>query len=239
MQPSTTRVIWSAAPIAFLLVGVIVAGLFVPTPAISGIQDAVANAGSWAALVFVAGYALITLTAAPKLALSVAAGLIWGLPLGFALAYSGGLIGAALAFMVSRIVGRRAVERLTGARVSRVDALLRERGLLTVIGARLIPVIPFTAVNYAAGLTSVSIRSYALGTAIGVIPGTLAYVTVGAYGVTLGWPFFVAMAVLGVLAIGGTVVVARRQRSGGRGDGGEGESARGPDAGGPDASGAP
>ncbi|MFX6949647.1 VTT domain-containing protein, partial [Acinetobacter baumannii] len=78
------------------------------------------------------------------------------------------------------------------------------------------PVIPFTLINYGAGLTSVRRRDYAIGTAVGIIPGSAAYVALGAFGWELGPWFWVALSVVGVLLIGGVVagILVRRRRTG-------------------------
>ncbi|MDQ3453171.1 MAG: VTT domain-containing protein, partial [Actinomycetota bacterium] len=79
----------------------------------------------------------------------------------------------------------------------------------------LVPVLPFTAINYAAGLTAVRLRDYALGTALGIIPGTVAFVALGAYGSTPGsWPFVVAVVALVALITGGAAVARRSRRRG-------------------------
>ena len=196
---------------AFLIAAVIV-GLTLPTPSVAQIRDAAAQAGAPGAALFVLAYGLITLTPVPKNVVGIAAGLTWGFGLGSLLVYLGALIGAALAFAVGRALGRDAVERLTGARVERVDAVLRRRGLASVIGARLIPVLPFTVVNYAASLTAVSRRDYALGTALGIVPGTLAYVAVGAFGFEGGPGFVIGLGVLGILTLLGVVFAVRNRR---------------------------
>ncbi|MGE3192008.1 MAG: TVP38/TMEM64 family protein [Microbacteriaceae bacterium] len=197
-----------------LLLTAVAVGIFVPLPSVETIQAAAAGTGWWGAAVFVVAYGLVTLTPIPKNVVSVAAGLTWGLGLGVALVYTGALIGAALAFAIGRALGREAVERFTGARVARVDDLLRRRGLVTLIGVRLVPVLPFTVINYSAGLTAVRPRDYAIGTMVGIVPGTIAYVAVGAFGTTLGWPFYVAAGALGLLTLAGVVysVIARRTR---------------------------
>jgi len=95
--------------------------------------------------------------------------------------------------------------------VARVDALLRRRGPLSVIGLRLVPVLPVTALNYAAGLTSVGLRDYVLGTAVGIVPGTVAFVALGVYGAApVQWPFVAAVVVLVALSVGGAAVARRR-----------------------------
>jgi uncharacterized membrane protein YdjX (TVP38/TMEM64 family) len=76
-----------------------------------------------------------------------------------------------------------------------------------------VPVVPFTAVNYLAGCTSVRLRDFVLGTAVGILPTTTAYVTVGAYGWQPGaWPLWVALAALAALTIGGLAADRFRHR---------------------------
>ncbi len=200
--------------LAVFIIAAVIVGLTVELPSVSQIRSFATDAGWLGAVVFVGGYGLVTLTPIPKNVVGIAAGLTWGLGLGSLLVYLGALIGAALAFLIGRALGRDAVERLTGARVARVDDLLRRRGLASVIGARLIPILPFTVINYTASLTAVSRRDYAIGTAVGIIPGTLAYVAIGAYGLTPGPALYIALGVLGGLTLVGAVVGYRaRTRS--------------------------
>jgi uncharacterized membrane protein YdjX (TVP38/TMEM64 family) len=206
------RVLWRLIVLVVFIAAVIVVGLVVPMPSIEQVRGAADSAGTTGVLVFVAGYAALTLTPMPKNVLSVAAGLTWGFAGGSLLVYLGALLGATLAFVVGRYLGRDAVERFTGARVARVDELLRRHGLATVIGARLIPVLPFTVINYTAGLTAVRRGDYALGTALGIIPGTLAYVAIGAFGFELGWPFWLAVGGLGGLSVTGLLLANRARR---------------------------
>lgn len=194
------------------LVGTV--GFFFAPTDLEAVRDWAAGLGAGGAVLFVLGYAALTLTPVPKNLLTIAAGLVWGFWLALALVYVGALLGAAASFVIGRLLGREAVERLTGARVARLDAALAHRGLLAVLGARLVPIIPFTLINYGAGLTAVRRRDYALGTAIGIIPGSAAYVALGAFGFEFGPPFWVALAVLGILALAGVVAATiMRQRA--------------------------
>ena len=144
------------------------------------------------------------------------AGVLFGLVLGIVVVLLAALLGALAAFALGRALGRDAVERITGAQVARVDALLHRRGLLAIIGVRLIPVLPCTAINYAAGLTGIRTRDYLIGTALGIIPGTIAFVALGTYSASPGsWPFILAVIVLVVLTAGGAALARRsRRRSG-------------------------
>ena len=172
----------------------------------------IAGAGPLAPALFIALYALVSLLPVPKNVFAGLAGVLFGLALGVVVVVVAALVGAAAAFALSRVLGREVVERITGGRVAHVDALLHRRGMLAVIVVRLVPVLPFTAINYAAGLTSVRTRDYAIGTALGILPGTISFVALGAYGTSPGsWPFIVSAAALALLTAGG-LFVARRYR---------------------------
>lgn len=162
-----------------LCVVLVVVWLTLPVPSVEDIREKIGSYGWWGGLVFVAGYGILSLVPLPKSVVSIAAGFIWGFGLGVVLVTVASAIGAGLAFLISRALGRNLVERVTGDRLRRIDDALSEKGLRAVIVLRLIPILPFTVVNYGAGLTEVSVRDYALGTLIGVLPGTVVFVTIG------------------------------------------------------------
>jgi MYXO-CTERM domain-containing protein len=170
-----------------------------------------ARAGPVGLAAFVLTYATLTLLPLPKNALSAAAGFVFGIGLGVALVWMAAVVGAVVAFWMGRWLGRDVVVRLIGRRLDRLDALVLRHGAVTVLVARLIPVVPFTAVNYGSGVTAIGFRSYLAGTAIGIVPGTVAYVAVGAYGTQpTSWPFLTAAAALAALTLGGAWFVRRR-----------------------------
>lgn len=209
-----SRAVWLRLAVFALLVAAgVVLAVVVGVPDAEQVRADVTAAGPVAPVLFGLLYAVATLAPLPKNVFATLAGLLFGLVGGVVVVLLAALLGASAAFWLGRLLGREAVERFTGARVARVDALLRQRGLLAVIAVRLVPVLPFTAINYTAGLTAVRTRDYAIGTAVGIIPGTIAYVALGAYGTTPGsWPFLVAVLVLVALTAGGAVLVRRSRR---------------------------
>jgi uncharacterized membrane protein YdjX (TVP38/TMEM64 family) len=199
--------------LVFLVVAAAVLAVSVGLPDAAQLRADIAAAGPAAPLVFVLLYALVTLAPLPKNVLTVIAGLLFGLVEGAIIVFLGALLGASAAFVLGRLLGREAVERLTGRRVARIDSLLSRHGLWAVLGVRLVPVLPFTAINYAAGLTAVRNRDYLIGTALGIIPGTIAYASLGAYGTSPGsWPFTVAVVALVALTAGGAAAAHRHRR---------------------------
>lgn len=186
-----------------------------PIPSVDQIRHLVADAGWWGPLGFGAGYAALTLAPVPKNVLSIAAGVLFGFGPGLLIVYTAAMLGASAAFWLGRALGREAVERFTGTRVAKVEDVLLRHGFTAVVGVRLVPVLPFTAINYSAGLTALGWWPYFLGTLVGIIPGTASYLALGAYGFQPGAQMELAFAVLGILTLAGiayAVGLRRRNR---------------------------
>lgn len=195
------------AVLGVVVLVILVAGLFVVAevrglPDVGAIRSRVDAAGAWGWLVFVGGYALLALLPAPKGAMTALGGLLFGWVAGTVLSLAGALVGAVLAFEVGRLLGRAAADRLLRGRVGRVDELMGDHGFVAVVVLRLVPVLPYTVINYAAGLTAVRRRDYVAGTAVGMVPGSLAYSALGAWGAD-PWGPFAAAAALVALVLGG------------------------------------
>lgn len=209
---SRRRAVLRLGILVVIVAAAAMAALKFPLPPVEEIRSYFGSTGWWGPAAFTLAYAGLTLAPVPKNVLSMAAGLIFGFAGGIAVVFAAAILGAVAAFWLGRWLGREAVEKYTGARVEKVDQLLRRRGLAAMIGVRLVPVLPFTAINYAAGLTSIRWWPYFLGTAIGILPGTVSFVTVGAFGLQPGWQLNAALGALGVLTLAGLVVAVRRRR---------------------------
>lgn len=144
------------------------------------VQSTVESTGAWGPVVYVALHVLLTLVPVSKNLLAGVAGALFGLVGGIALSWVASMISAVVTFAIARRLGRTAVASMTGPRIDRVEEIMRQQGLLAVIVARVTPVIPFTIVNYGAGITAVTSRDFVLGTAIGILPGTVGYAALGA-----------------------------------------------------------
>ena len=122
----------------------------------------------------------------------------------------GASIGAAAAFGIGRRIGRDAVAELAGERVLRLDAWIARRGFIAVLYARLIPFVPFNALNYVAGVTGVRARDYLVATTVGIIPGSFAYAALGGNLDDPSSPAFIAAVALVVgLALAGPFIARR------------------------------
>ena len=125
-----------------------------------------------------AGWCLLGL---PASIVTLAAAVVFGFWRGLLVVYLGANLGATLAFLVARYVARDWVTRKVSHRpiFNQINRAVGESGWKIVLLTRLPPISPFSIINFVYGLTPVSYGAYAFGTAIGMIPGTTAYVYLG------------------------------------------------------------
>lgn len=171
----------------------------------------------WAGPVFAALFALSTLAFVPKPVLNAAAGALFGIDQGLALAVAGTTLGAWLAFALGRGLGREALRPLLRKRgLAALDRRLTRQGFRSVLLLRIVPGVPFAAANYGAAFSGVRALTFVTATAVGVVPGTAAYVIAGASASSPGSPAFLIstalIAVAGVLSALSLWRSARRRR---------------------------
>jgi uncharacterized membrane protein YdjX (TVP38/TMEM64 family) len=130
---------------------------------------------------FMAVYIIQTALSLPgATVLSLAAGAIFGSIMGTLWAVIAATLGATLACIVTRYLLRDAVLAKFGPRLEGLNRELETRGLNYLLFLRLVPLFPFFLINLAAGLTRLPLRTFTLGTLIGIIPGGFVYVNAGA-----------------------------------------------------------
>jgi uncharacterized membrane protein YdjX (TVP38/TMEM64 family) len=176
------------------------------------VQAVVASTGAWGPFAYVGLHVLLTLVPVSKNLLSAVAGALFGLVGGIAVSWVASMVSAVVTFLVARRLGRPAVAAMTGPRIDRVEAVLRDQGVVAVVVARLTPFLPFTIVNYGAGVSAVSMRDFVLGTAVGIVPGTVGYAALGASAGRDATTFVAAGVVAAVLLVGSVLVGRRMSR---------------------------
>ena len=136
--------------------------------------------GAVGAIAFIIIYILATVAFFPGSILTLGAGVVFGLVLGSFYVFIGATIGATAAFLVGRYLARGWVaEKIQGnSKFQAIDEAVGREGLKIVLLTRLSPIFPFTLLNYAYGVTGVSLKDYLIGCA-GMIPGTIMYVYIG------------------------------------------------------------
>jgi uncharacterized membrane protein YdjX (TVP38/TMEM64 family) len=136
--------------------------------------------GAVGPIVFIVAYAVGVVAFLPGAALTLAGGAIFGVARGTAYVFVAAVLGSTAAFLIARYFARSAVERrIAGnAKFAAIDRAIGREGRKIAFLLRLSPAFPFSLLNYALGLTRVSLGDYLIA-ALGMLPGTLLYVYSG------------------------------------------------------------
>jgi len=130
--------------------------------------------GLWGPVAFALLYIPVCVTCFPDLLPNAAAGALWGIGWGAATVSIGRLLGATITFALVRTVARGWQERKMAGdpRFAALSQAIAREGFKIVLLARLCPIFPVNVLNYALGLTPVSLRAYATATLLGLLPRT-------------------------------------------------------------------
>lgn len=167
------------------------------------------DAGPLAVVVYAIAYVVAAVLLLPGSILTATAGVLWGPFWGVLAAVPSALLAATIAFLAGRTVARPWVaERVRrDARLAAVDRAVGAEGWRFIALLRLSPLVPFNLSNYVFGASDVSLRDYLLGSALGMLPGTVVYVWAGSVAGDAGGlldgstsPWRVVLGVGGVLA---------------------------------------
>ncbi|MFN6497994.1 MAG: TVP38/TMEM64 family protein [Nostoc sp. DedQUE01] len=136
--------------------------------------------GTVGAIAFIALYIIATVAFFPGSILTLGAGVIFGIIWGSLYVFIGATLGATAAFLVGRYLARDWVARkiADNKKFAAIDQAVGREGLKIVLLTRLSPIFPFNLLNYAFGITGVSLKDYFIGS-VGMIPGTIMYVYIG------------------------------------------------------------
>lgn len=140
----------------------------------------VESLGIWGGVAFMGIYIIATIAFLPASLLTLAAGVVFGVVWGSVYVFVGATLGAIAAFLVGRYLIRGWVSKKIAGnqKFVAIDQAVAEEGFKIVLLTRLSPVFPFNLLNYAFGVTGVTLKDYVLGS-IGMIPGTIMYVYIG------------------------------------------------------------
>jgi len=171
------------------------------------IQRVVDDAGLLAPVVYVVFLVVqAVLAPLPAPALAMGAGYSFGIYQGFLLTWLGALLGGVISFWISRLLGRNFVAG--SERMQRLDRYVDQHGTITIFILRLLPLVSFDAISYAAGLSSISFWRFLLATALGMLPGTLAFVYLGGASSSTGF----ALALIGLSVLAAVAYLYQRRR---------------------------
>ncbi len=190
--------VWVSLVVLLVIAGIgVVGGQFHEFEAgewIRKIEDTIAAWGPWGVVVSMGIMVLHSFVPFPAEFLAIANGMLFGPVLGTVITWSGAMLGALLAFGLSRLLGRPFVETMLARRhVAWLDSWSGEGAANWIFLARFVPVIAFNLVNYAAGLTRISWWTFIWTTALGIMPMTALMVTMGASIHRLDWRWWLVL----------------------------------------------
>ena len=161
------------------IVILIAVAVLVQLPTAVQLRDWATSVGPWFPVAFLAAHIVVTVFPFPRTVFTLAAGLLFGPYLGVPLAVLASTLSAVIALLLVRAAGWQLSRLVRHPRVDSLDARLRERGWPAIVSMRMIPAVPFSVVNYAAGASAVRVLPYTLATFVGLLPGTAAVVILG------------------------------------------------------------
>lgn len=163
-----------------VIVAVLVGAYFVPLPSVQQARVWSESLGPWFVWLFFIVHALITIAPIPRSTFTFAAGVLFPPAVAFAGCLTAATFSAVVAFFLARWAGRARIGPWLEQPVVRtIEIRLDQRGWLAVGSLRMIAAVPFSLVNYAAGLSSVRPVPYTVASVLGTAPGTAAVVFLG------------------------------------------------------------
>ena len=166
------------------------------------IRESLSALGAWAPVVYMTMFAVLPALFFPVAVLALAGGLVFGLWQGALYTFIGAVVNCSVMFWTAKYFGRSKIEALMEKRLDpkwrqRLSKLEGREGFLLLIVLRLIPAVPYNLINYAFGLTGMRYPAYILASALGIIPGTFAFINIGDKSMDITSPgFWIAIALL-------------------------------------------
>jgi uncharacterized membrane protein YdjX (TVP38/TMEM64 family) len=146
-----------------------------------GLTAFVAANRALALAAFVALYALVTALALPgALWVTIAGGFLFGLAAGSLATIVGATAGATILFLAARYLLADALRARAGPFLQRIEAGFKENAVSYLLTLRLVPIVPFFVANVAPAFVGACLSTFVATTAVGIIPGVIAYTWIGA-----------------------------------------------------------
>ena len=167
------------AMFVFLIAGIAIAATYRKQFNVVALENWLSGAGVMAPLLFIGIYAISTVLLLPGSVLTIAGGMLFGPVMGTLYNLTGATIGATMAFLVARYLASDLVSRKTGGRLRQLVEGVEAEGWRFVAFVRLVPLFPFSLLNYALRLTRIRLFHYVVTSYICMLPGAIAYTYLG------------------------------------------------------------
>lgn len=148
---------------------------------VSELRELIGEHVLFAPMIYVLCFAILPIFLFPVPVLAVVAGAVFGLFAGSLYTIIGAMINSVLMFYIARFLGFRTVSTFTQNSKSKILKTLGEPGgkFSLILILRLMPLVPYNALNYACGVMNVSLRDYVVATFVGIVPATFIMVNLG------------------------------------------------------------
>lgn len=168
-------------------------------------------------VIIIAAYTLAGVLLVPVTLLIAVSGLAFGGVQGCLYALSGTMASAAISYLIGRSLGRDKVREWAGQRINGLSERLAQRGIVSVVVLRILPVAPFAVINLIAGASQIGFRDFLLGTLLGMGPGIIITVAFAHHLVQAiqhpTWTSFSVLVAIGALMVGVSILLQRFFRS--------------------------
>lgn len=160
---------------------ILVAAFLMQKIGVSELRELIGEHVLFAPMIYVLCFAILPIFLFPVPILAVVAGAVFGLFAGSLYTIIGAMINSVLMFYIARFLGFRAVSDFTQNSKSKILKTLGEPGgkFSLILILRLMPLVPYNALNYACGVMNVSLRDYVVATFVGIVPATFIMVNLG------------------------------------------------------------
>ncbi len=167
---------------------------------LSDIEHTIKDLGPWGVVASIGLMILHSFIPFPAEFVAICNGMAFGPLWGTVITWVGAMLGASLAFALSRAMGRPFVQSMVSDRNwSKIDAWTAEEGWQVFFACRFIPVIAFNLINYAAGLTRISWWTFLWTTGLGILPLTALMVTMADWLKTSSWEGWLTLGMSGLV----------------------------------------
>jgi uncharacterized membrane protein YdjX (TVP38/TMEM64 family) len=199
------------------IIAVAIAVLLVVGPkggSVDNLRTTLLNYGPWAAVAVSAALMIAQAIIAPLPAnvITITNSLVFGPVWGSVLSWFTTVLGASLCFLLAKSFGKPFADKIVGSPLQKAERFFKSYGLHAMFFVRMMPLVPFDAVSYGAGLVGVPFSRFLLATSVGIIPSILVYSYLGNLIAGIYWWFLIAMLSFSLVGIIAAAKIFRRRQ---------------------------
>lgn len=202
---------------AGIIIAIAIAVLLIMGPqagSVENLRQALMNHGPWAAVAISSGLMIAQAIIAPLPGnvITITNALVFGPLLGSLLSWFTTVVGACLCFMLAKAFGKPFAEKIVGSSVHKAERFFKTYGLHAMFFVRMMPLVPFDAVSYGAGLVGVPFSRFLLATSVGIIPSIIVYSYLGGLIAGVYWWVLISMLTVSLIGVIAAAKIFRKRQ---------------------------